>query len=339
MRSFMSKLLPIILPLLILFGESGCTDDNGTHSMSERPQLALYDGRAPIPVPDTMMLDLGDTRLFVSSLGQGPAIIVVHGGPGMSHHYLRPSLDYLARGYRLVYYDQRISGQSDATCDSTKITLAQWVEDLEEIRKALGEERVTVLSHSWGARVALRYAAMYPEHVDGLVFMNPVSLTSEHVQKAVATLQSRMTTRDQLAMEKVTNSEAFRAGEKPAIMKAYKLSFAQNIFRRAILDSLNLYIPERATVRQQGLGRLYQDPALSVFNDYSFLDQIQSPALIIHGSYDASPSEAMEEMKGHLAKGELIEIQDCGHFAMQETPVEVAEALESFLESSTAVRN
>lgn len=266
-------------------------------------------------------------------MGQGPAIIFVHGGPGLSHHYFRPAMDYLAREYELIYYDQRLSGLSAAECDSSKVTLAQWVEDLESVRKGINRDSVILISHSWGARIAIRYAEKYPEHLKGMVFMNPVSLSPEYAQAALATLQSRITLEDQHKQESLMNSEAFKNGDPSVIKKLYTNSFAQNIFDKTIIDSLNLYIPDRATARQQLMGLLYRDPQVSVYNDYNLLGAIATPSLIIHGSYDASPIAAVEMMDEKLPNSQLEVIQESGHFSFIERQKRVEKELVQFLDN------
>lgn len=282
-------------------------------------------------VSTAVTINPGDTDLHVLKMGQGPAIIFVHGGPGLSHHYFRPTMDYLAREYELIYYDQRLSGLSAAECDSSKVTLAQWVEDLESVRKGIGRDSVILISHSWGARIAIRYAEKYPEHLSGMVFMNPISLNPDYAQAALATLQGRITLEDQHKQESLMNSEAFKNGEPSAIKKLYTNSFAQNIFDKTILDSLNLYIPDRATARQQLMGLLYRDPQVTVYNDYNLLGEIATPSLIIHGSYDASPIAAIELMDEKLPHSQLEIIQESGHFSFIEQQKNVKKELIQFL--------
>lgn len=288
---------------------------------------------------EVVTINPGDTDLHVLRMGQGPAIIFVHGGPGLSHHYFRPAMDYLAKEYELIYYDQRLSGLSAAECDSSKVTLNQWVEDLESVRKGIHRDSVILISHSWGARVAIRYAEKYPEHLAGLVFMNPISLSPDYAQTALATLQGRITLEDQHKQETLINSEAFKNGDISAIKKVYTNSFAQNIFDKTLLDSLHLYIPDRTTTRQQMLGLLYQDPQATVYNDYNILGQIPTPSLIIHGSYDASPVAASELIVEKLPNARLTVIEGSGHFSFIEQKSTVREKLVQFLDNLSQEEN
>lgn len=281
----------------------------------------------------------GDTDLYVLKMGQGPTIIFIHGGPGLSHHYFRPSMDYLAQDFELVFYDQRLSGLSAAECDSSRVTLNQWVEDLESVRQGIERDSIILIAHSWGARIAIRYAEKYPEHLRGMVLMNPVSLNPEYAQAALATLQSRITLADQHKQETLINSEAFRNGEISAIKKAYTYSFSQNIFDKKFVDSLHLFIPDQTTARQQMLGLLYQDPQVTVYNDYNLLRDIRTPSLIIHGSYDASPIAASELIAEKLPHAQLEVIEESGHFSFIEQASVVREELARFLNSHSKKEN
>lgn len=334
----MDRIKSIFLLTATVMLASACQSKNQPVDTSSAPSVPLFASAFPLPPADTASWEVAGTELFVRVQGQGPAVVVVHGGPGMSHDYLAPGLAYLSRGYRVVHYDQRLSGRSAPSCDPAQITMAQWVEDLEALRLRLGVDSMILVSHSWGSLVAMRYAATYPGHVAGLVFLHPVASDPALVQTASATLQNRLSESDQLTREKLVRSEAFQAGEPEALLAAYRFSFAQNIFRRAFLDSLALRIPDRALLRQEHLSRLYQDPDMQAYNYLQPLAAVQAPALVIHGSYDATPLEASRQLQEALPHAELVQIQDCGHFSFLETPKELAAVLEPFLSKCAAAK-
>jgi len=112
----------------------------------------------------------GAARLYVTSMGQGPTVVVLHGGPGNDFHYLVPALRPLAKQYRFVLFDQRGSLFSPVReKDVEKIGLDVLVDDLETLRAALGEPQLVLLGHSFGTILAQAYYRKYPEHVAGLV--------------------------------------------------------------------------------------------------------------------------------------------------------------------------
>lgn len=117
-----------------------------------------------------ILLD-GDVPIAYWQLGQGsPTTIVLHGGPGIPHGYLRPEFDRLATLGRVVYYDQRGCGASGR---DTAVSWEDHVADLDRLIGRLGEERVNLAGSSWGAYLALLYALRHPERVRALVLSSP----------------------------------------------------------------------------------------------------------------------------------------------------------------------
>src|SRR5919197_1279568 len=112
------------------------------------------------------------TELYYRSVGSGTPLIMVHGGPGLGHYYLRPGMDALADRFRLVYYDQRGTGRTEVG-DPDRITLGGGVEDLLAVIDGLGIERASLVGHSFGADLAALFASRHPTRVGSLVLANP----------------------------------------------------------------------------------------------------------------------------------------------------------------------
>ncbi len=110
----------------------------------------------------------GDPPLHYETVGSGPALIVVlHGGPGLTHDYLRPEWDRLASVGEVVYYDQRGCGANPA---SGALTWQAHVADIDRLIRSLRHGRPVFLAgSSWGAELALRYAYLHPGSADALV--------------------------------------------------------------------------------------------------------------------------------------------------------------------------
>ena len=103
----------------------------------------------------------------------GNTIIVLHGGWGSEHSYLVPVIKPLAGEYRFVLYDQRGSLRSPAN-PPAKITYANLIEDLDQLRQRLGLEKVTLMAHSMGNQLAYGYLSAHPDRVAGLVLVGPI---------------------------------------------------------------------------------------------------------------------------------------------------------------------
>ncbi len=122
-----------------------------------------------LPTDNTKRLDC---RLYVREIGKGPLVVVLHGGWGHSQEYLLDAFIPLANRFRFVFYDQR--GSFLSPCDSIP-TVEQHVQDLEALRNALKEEKLTLVAHSMGTYLAMRYAVEYPKHIKGLALLASVS--------------------------------------------------------------------------------------------------------------------------------------------------------------------
>ena len=119
--------LIFVCPLLVGCGQAGHAPDQ---RIPGDPPLASW--TLPSPVLD---------RVFV----------VVHGGPGISHGYLRPELDGLARWGDVVFYDQRGCGE---TPKASTYAPSDYVEDLNRVVEAVsGGRQVVLVGSSWGSFV------------------------------------------------------------------------------------------------------------------------------------------------------------------------------------------
>ena len=104
--------------------------------------------------------------------GDGPPLVTLAGGSGRHPAYLG-DLAGLGRHRRLVVPHLRGVGRSPMPADATLGSFWQQAADLEQLRLHLGVERLRLLGHSAGIRLAVSYAARYPERVDCLVLVTP----------------------------------------------------------------------------------------------------------------------------------------------------------------------
>jgi proline iminopeptidase len=113
--------------------------------------------------------------IYYEVLGSGSAtpLIVVNGGPGFDHTYehVSSAWDVLAKKRRVIFYDQRGTGRSPSAKAQT-YTLADQINDLEDLRAHLGADRIELLGHSWGGYLVMAYAAQHPEHISHLIIVD-----------------------------------------------------------------------------------------------------------------------------------------------------------------------
>ncbi|MHC4457485.1 MAG: alpha/beta fold hydrolase [Planctomycetota bacterium] len=115
-------------------------------------------------------VNVGDCELYCEIDGKGVALVLLHGGPGATHHYFHPSFSQAKNFAKIIYYDQRGCGLSDYK-KSAGYSIEQAVEDLENLRKSLKVDKWIVLGNSYGGLLAQCYTVKYPESVSGLILV------------------------------------------------------------------------------------------------------------------------------------------------------------------------
>ena len=131
---------------------------------------------------------------FIRTLGAGPPVLVVHGGPGFDHTYLARVLVPLAAKRTLVFYDQPGCGHTPAPPDG--VSLAQTARHLAALSEALfSGGPFGVLAHSWGALVLIAGACeplSKPLSLSEGVLINPVPVTAADYSIALQRLLARI---------------------------------------------------------------------------------------------------------------------------------------------------
>ena len=97
-------------------------------------------------------------------------MVLLHGGPGATHHEFHPAFSKFKDFARIIYYDQRGCGQSEYKPDKG-YSVEQAAEDLHHLCQALKLSKWFVLGHSYGGALAQCYTVKYPEDVAGLILV------------------------------------------------------------------------------------------------------------------------------------------------------------------------
>lgn len=278
------------------------------------------------------VLAINHTELFVKDTGKGSPIIIIHGGPGLSQSYLQPHLNDLAKQFRLIYYDQRASGRSSGRLDSTQVNMRLFVEDIEAIRKSLQLGNICILAHSWGSLLAIQYATQYPEHTNGLILSNPISLKSgEFDAETSQELKKRTTSKDSVARAAILQSDAFKKGDLAAYTQLLQLSFKPSFAEKKNIKKLNLQLPPDYLAKRKIL--FYMSKDLTNYYYYGMLPLITCPVLVIHGAADAIPLAVSEKIRNGLLHARLEIIKKAGHFPFIEKRKEYAGIVDVFLQA------
>src|SRR5262245_5426872 len=161
-------------------------------------------------------IPVGTASLYARAIGQGPPVVVLHGGPDFDQRYLLPDLDRLADGFRLIYYDQRGRGRSAEGVRPEDVTLASDVEDIERVRQHFRLEAPALLGHSWGAALALEYALRHPTRASRLILMNPAPVSASDVAGVRKAYLERLSV-DVDRQRAIVATPAYQAGDPEAV--------------------------------------------------------------------------------------------------------------------------
>ncbi len=270
-------------------------------------------------------------QIFYKTFGKGDPIILVNGGPGLSHDYLLPYLAKLAETNLVIFYDQRGCGLSMDEINSDSIQIETFVEDLEAIRSELGLKKITILGHSWGGFLAMKYAIAYPEFVHKLILLNSLPPSSDEFSLFRQEWASRMESY-QDEIKQIMETPEFVKGEESTTQKYYQTIFGRYFYDPEKVKLLNLEMKPDAFINGQKVYAIFSQNLLSKpFNLHDQLKRLDIITLIIHGDSDPVPPSTAQKLHESIRGSKYHLIKNCGHFPFVETPDELFLHLNNFL--------
>lgn len=231
---------------------------------------------------------------------EGPVVIVLHGGPGAAG-----SAELLARGlsegFQVLEPWQRGSGQGEP------LSVVQHITDLHDLVRELRIGRPPALvGESWGAMLALAYAAEYPTEAGPIVLVGCGTFDRQSRAHSVRTREKRI--------------EKFLA-EHPEHAADLELSLGERIMKwHDLTDNFaplpTPQNPENPSFDMQGHKETWQD--MLRCQDAGLYPEkfsaIISPVLMLHGTYDPHPGEMIRDsLLPYLPQLEYRQFEQCGH--------------------------
>ena len=283
-----------------------------------------------------------EARLYYRETGEGQPIIILHGGPSLSHDYLLPELDRLSDAFRLIYYDQRGRGKSAEGVKPEDVSIESEIEDLERVREQFGLEEVAVLGHSWGGLLAMEYAIRYPSRVSHLILMNTAPVSHGDYLLLKEGWKERRPTADAEEMQRVESSAGYQEGDPESEAEYLRSHFRMTVRGEEHLDGLVDRL--RSSFTKEGIlkGREVAERLVSetwLLGEYDLLPQLARlgmPTLVLHGDYDFIPEECATHVAQAMPNARFVLLGGCGHFSYVECPEEVREEISRLFEGGFA---
>ena len=269
----------------------------------------------------------GTFRVWTKRVGNNPdlKLLLLHGGPGCTHEYLEAFDSYLpAAGVEYYFYDQLGSGRSDQPDDLTLWQVDRFVDEVEQVRLALGlgQDDFVLFGHSWGGILAMEYGMQHQRHLRGLIISNMMSSVPDYNAYAHQVLMPEM---DQEALAEILSMEAIGDTEGPRYMELLLgQHYVHHILRMPVEewpDPVNRafeHINPSIYVTMQGPSELgiSQEATLADWECTDRLARIEVPTLVIGAKYDTMDPAHMEMMARVLPNGRYHFCPDGSHLAM-----------------------
>lgn len=264
-------------------------------------------------------------------------IIAIHGGPGVDLESILGDFEPLTAHHAVIYYDQRGTGGSTLPQDTTRLTAAQQVLDLEAVRVHFGLARVTLVAHSYGPLLAATYAIAHPDLVQRMVFFGPVPprrgdfwtrFGQSFAQKTDSASRRRMADANRRMNDP---AEDQRRGCRDYWAEAVKPRLAEPERTSAlILSDFCLSSPSSIVFGLTTTNRV----VMGSYGDWdirSALKNVLAPTLVVHGEQESIPMDLVEEWISALPNSKLMKVPRAAHFTYLERPEIVWPAVEAFL--------
>jgi proline iminopeptidase len=279
---------------------------------------------------ESQFIVAGNAKLFVRIVGEGEPILIVHGGPGLSHDYLFTGLvDLLSDNYQLIFYDQRASGRSTGSEDTLLLNMSQFIDDIESICSSLNLEKVNVMGHSFGGLMALYFAIKYTHRLDKLILVDSTPASWDPCFPIIQRNIVNRYTPQELEQVTILRKSLVESNDPENIKLFYKIYFRPFFYNPDLSNNLNLGIDHWVTHEPTTNRSIMRD--LGQYNILKQLNQITVPTLIIHGASSVLPVECAGIIHSHLPDARMIILEDIGHFPYIEAPDQFARIVKDFL--------
>lgn len=267
---------------------------------------------------------VGDFKVWTKRIGNNPRIkmLTLHGGPGFNHELLEVFDSYLPyAGIEYYYYDQLGSFFSDQPDDPALWQIDRFVEEVEQVRIALGlnKDNFYLWGQSWGGMLAIEYALKYQHNLKAVIISNMMSSIPAYNEYAEKVLFPALPTG---VLAELKQFEADGDYANPRYMELLMEHYYQHHVLRMPPDEWpepvvrafsrvnpNVYIS------MQGPSELGASGVILNWDRTNSLKEIKVPALVIGAQHDTMDPKHMEWMADEIPNARYLLCPNSGHMA------------------------
>lgn len=288
----------------------------------------------------------GPLKLYYEEYGKGPALYILSGGPGEApEHPYRQLVDSLKSFYTCILIHQRGSGKSrNIPINQTTISIKNYTQDIELLRKQRGDKKITLLGISWGGLLVMNYAALYPENVSNLILVcsappsykvwnvlydNQFARRSKPELDSMDVLQRIFSTKTERELDSL-KLVAPNCKEVVAYKDFIALHVRAMYYDRSKISKEN-FNDLFYSFNFQPIPIIDQEVLETKWDITRELKKIKTRALIVYGRQDDQGESTFYLQKESLRFSETHVIEKCGHEILEEQPTEFFKILMDYV--------
>jgi len=317
-----------LLAVLILFIFFSCHNPEKQMKGADTPVSVYFNyGDTGVQSAGIRMIPVetpaGTFKVWTKRFGSNPSIkiLLLHGGPAMTHEYMECFESFFpGEGFEFYEYDQLGSYYSDQPKDSSLWTIPRFVEEVEQVRKAIGADKNNfyVLGNSWGGILAMEYALKYQDNMKGLIVANMMASCPDYGKYAEEVLAKQIKP-EVLTEIKLLEAKGDFANPRymelliPHFYKEHlcRLEEWPDGFNRALK-----HVNGEIYTLMQGPSEFGISGRLVNWDIKDRLKEIKIPVLMVGAKYDTMDPKAMEEQSKLVQKGRYLYCPHGSHLAM-----------------------
>jgi proline iminopeptidase len=271
----------------------------------------------------TVKTPKGEFKVWTKRFGNNPRIkvLLLHGGPGFTHEYFESLESYLpAEGIEFIYYDQLGSAFSDAPKDASLWTIERFVEEVEQVRTALGltKDNFYLLGHSWGGILAVEYALKYGTNLKGLIISNMMMSIPDYNRYAEEVLSKTI---EAPVLKELKAIEAKGDYDNPRYMELLIPHFYHKHVCRLnewpdALNRASARLNKDVYVLMQGSSEFRASGLLEKWDRKADLPKLKMPTLVIGGTFDTMDPAHMKWVSAQVPQGSFLLCPQGSHMSM-----------------------
>ena len=326
----MKKYIFLILGLPFLFlncneGKIDCPNEKEAEKQYLRfaEQADQFNGgirMIPINTPK------GTFNVWTKRVGNNPQIkvLLLHGGPGCTHELFHCFDGYFPQeGIEYIYYDQLGSYYSDQPSDTSLWTIERFVDEVEQLRKALNlnQDNFYLLGQSWGGILAMEYALKHQKKLKGLIISNMMASAKDYNEYAQKVLGPQMLPEVFAEIQKIEAEQDFNNPRYNELL--FEHHYTEHILRMpqkdwpvSIQNTFKHLNPE-VYIYMQGYSEfgITGNATLKNWNIKDQLPNITVPTLVIGSKYDSMDPKHMEWMSTQVKNGRYLYCDKGSHLS------------------------